>query len=206
MKKIGVRALLFAMVFMMGFMAATAESYCVDTYYDDYDYEGTAYYEPCTQYIVNCESWVSLREAPYSCANRILKVPFGAKVEVGDAYDGGFYECWYKNYRGFIHKAYLADSPEKKPATAYGNNYGGRKYADPKDLSAYKWHTVRTNGRGRLVFQKTPGGKFISSIYFQDGDSIYVNERYRENYGNIRYTMAYCDGVFGYVDAGYIRW
>ena len=71
-----------------------------------------------------------------------------------------------------------------------------------KDLDSYDWYTVRSNGRGSLVFQESPGGKSIKGHKFYDGDWIYVHPDYRKN----GYAVAYDDGVFGFVDASYIDW
>lgn len=74
--------------------------------------------------------------------------------------------------------------------------------AAAKDLDSYSWFTVRSQGRGSLVFQESPGGKSISGHKFYDGDWIYAHPSYRKN----GYAVAYDDGVFGFVDASYIDW
>lgn len=61
---------------------------------------------------------------------------------------------------------------------------------------------MRSNGRGSLVFQESPGGKSIKGHKFYDGDWIYVHPDYQKN----GYAVAYDDGVFGFVDASYIDW
>ena len=71
-----------------------------------------------------------------------------------------------------------------------------------KDLDNYDWYTVKSNGRGSLVFQEKPRGKSIKGHKFYDGDWIYVNQDYRKD----GYAVAYEDGVFGFVDASYIDW
>ena len=76
------------------------------------------------------------------------------------------------------------------------------KAADPHNLSDFGYRTVVTGGRGDLVFQTEPGGSFLSDYRYSDGESIYVNLTWREN----GYTLAYENGVFGFVDAGYINW
>lgn len=74
----------------------------------------------------------------------------------------------------------------------------GGKY----DLDDFGYRTVKTNGRGSLVFQEEPRGDFMYGHKFWDGDRIYVNVDYRED----GYAIAYEDGVYGYVDARYIDW
>lgn len=57
--------------------------------------------------VVNCEEWVSLREGPSTKAERLMKVPLGARVS--DAYhtDNGFVRCVYQGCEGFILWDYL---------------------------------------------------------------------------------------------------
>lgn len=76
--------------------------------------------------------------------------------------------------------------------------WGDNRY----DLSDYVYRSVKTKGRGDLVFQETPNGKFMFKYSFKDGDIVYVN-RY---WGQENYSIAYCDGVYGYVDSSYISW
>ena len=85
-----------------------------------------------------------------------------------------------------------------------GSSGGGSSSipSSAKKLSNYEYRKVRTKGRGSLVFQKAPRGKSMSGHRFYDGDWIYVNVDWRKD----GYAIAYEDGVFGYVDAGYIDW
>lgn len=70
------------------------------------------------------------------------------------------------------------------------------------DLDNFGYRTVRTRGRGNLVFQSSPGGSFMREYSYRDGDRIYVNLDWRQD----GYAIAYADGDYGYVDAGYIDW
>jgi len=83
-------------------------------------------------------------------------------------------------------------------------DWGGdsRGSDDVHDLDNFVYRTVRVSGRGALVFQRTPRGAFMYDHQFYDGDEIFVNEYYRES----GYALAYEDGSYGYVDAGYIDW
>ncbi len=73
---------------------------------------------------------------------------------------------------------------------------------DERDLDNFEYRTVKIRGRGALIFQRSPRGKFMYDHQFQDGDEIYVNVYWRKN----GYALAYEDGEYGYVDASYIRW
>ena len=70
------------------------------------------------------------------------------------------------------------------------------------ELMNYGFRLVDTDGRGALVFQSSPDGSFMNQYQFSDGEPIYVNLNWRED----GYGIAYEDGVYGYVDAGYINW
>ena len=59
--------------------------------------------------VVNCEEWVSLREAPSTSARRLKKVPLGATV-IDAAWEegqGDFMYCCYDGVYGYILSAYL---------------------------------------------------------------------------------------------------
>ena len=71
-----------------------------------------------------------------------------------------------------------------------------------RDFNNYEYRTVDTDGQGDLVFQRSPGGSFMYRYRYGDGERIYVNVDYRKE----GYAVAYEDGVYGYVDAGYIDW
>ena len=98
------------------------------------------------------------------------------------AYEGGTY--------GFVDASYI------NWGTVSPGGY------DPHNLSDFGYRTVYTAGRGNLVFQKEPGGSFLSDHSFPDGSQIYVNLSWREK----GYTLAYDNGTYGYVDASYINW
>lgn len=70
------------------------------------------------------------------------------------------------------------------------------------DLSNFGYRTVRISGPGTLVFQSSPNGAFMNDYQFNNGDAIYVNLSWNQN----GYALAYKDGVYGYVDAGFIDW
>ena len=79
-------------------------------------------------------------------------------------------------------------------ATAYAS--------DRYDLDDFGYRTVKTYGRGKLVFQTKPRGSFMSEHSFSNGDRIYVNLDWRQD----GYAIAYQGGDYGYVDASYINW
>ena len=74
--------------------------------------------------------------------------------------------------------------------------------SDRYDLDDFGYRTVRTRGKGKLVFQNSPRGSFMSEYSFSDGDRIFVNLDWRQD----GYAIAYENGDYGYVDASYIDW
>ena len=83
---------------------------------------------------------------------------------------------------------------QKKSSSSSGDKF---------DLDNYAYRSVTTtDSKGALVFQSEPNGSFMFDYEFWDGDDIYVNLDWRQD----GYAIAYRDGVYGYVDAGYIDW
>lgn len=71
---------------------------------------------PDTMYVVKCEDWVSLREAPNTSAKRVTKIPFGATVNDCTESGSKWVYCNYGGAFGYILKSYLAGSPESSTA------------------------------------------------------------------------------------------
>lgn len=57
--------------------------------------------------VMNCDEWVSLRNAPSKTAARLLKVPLGEVVYDCVEASNGFIACSYKETRGYILEEYL---------------------------------------------------------------------------------------------------
>ncbi len=120
----------------------------------------------------------------------------GDKIYVNVSYrEDGYAVAYEDGVYGYVDASYIDWGTGDSGSTGSIPSYA-------KDLDDYAWHRVRSNGRGSLVFQKSPRGKAISGHKFYDGDWIYVNEDYRKD----GYAVAYDDGVYGYVDASYINW
>ena len=66
-----------------------------------------------TEYVVNCEEWVSLREKADIKSKRLTTVPLGAEVTDCEAVDGtGFISCVYQGQKGYIRSIYLDLIPD----------------------------------------------------------------------------------------------
>ena len=78
---------------------------------NDDDFIGPAY----RAYIVNCNEWVSLRYAPSTSSQRLVKIPLGTMVVVMDGpadWDiDGFLPVEYGGYKGYVLKKYLETIP-----------------------------------------------------------------------------------------------
>jgi len=151
-----------------------------------------------TMTVVDCNSFVSLRERPDTQSARLMKVYKWENVEAY-YYNSTWCECYYKGQHGYILYQYLTDRPGK--CDDYPGNYASG-YSDKYDLNQYEYRPVITKGRGKLVFQTSPQGSFMSEHKFTDGDWVYVNIYWRDE----GYAIAYEDGEYGYVDASYIDW
>ena len=145
----------------------------------------------------HASEYVTLRSTPSTSADALDYVLRGEAVECLDT-AGEFYRARYKGKTGYVLASYFKDSP---PSSSSQTSSSGN--SDPYDLSNFGYRTVIIPvSEGTLVFQTSPGGSFMSSYQYWYGDSIYVNLTYRER----GYTIAYQNGVYGYVDASYIRW
>ncbi|MEG2261807.1 MAG: SH3 domain-containing protein [Clostridia bacterium] len=77
-----------------------------------------------TYYIVNCESYVSLREHPETDAARIARVPLGATVTWLDDTINNFCRVNYNDQNGFILRRYLSESRPSFETPQYGGDDG----------------------------------------------------------------------------------
>lgn len=59
-------------------------------------------------YVVNCQSWVSLRSSPSTSASQLARVPLGTEVVNCSAASNGFIKCSYLGQTGYILAEYLS--------------------------------------------------------------------------------------------------
>lgn len=59
-------------------------------------------------YVVNCESWISLRSAPSADAAVITRIPLGEYVRFVKAGSNGYYYVYYKGNLGYALAEYLS--------------------------------------------------------------------------------------------------
>ena len=70
--------------------------------------EASSAWQPAT--IAYCDEWVSLRTQPSTSAERLIKIPLGAAVEVIPS-PGEFYRCRYLDMTGFVLAEYIKLEP-----------------------------------------------------------------------------------------------
>ena len=86
---------------------------------------------------------------------------------------------------------------EELTKVAGGN--AGQDYVH--DLNNFEYHTVCNLPSGTcLEMQRTTRGSFMGVMYY-NGNSIFVHRTFMEN----GYFLAYRDGLYGFVDAKYVR-
>jgi len=71
--------------------------------------------------VVNCDSWVTLRESPSTHADAVARVYLGENVDAY-YYNSWFTECYYNGLHGYILSDYLSDG--------YYRDYQRYKYGD----------------------------------------------------------------------------
>ena len=68
--------------------------------------------EYVTYYVVNCNSSITLREAPDTKAAAIRDIPLGASVSYISTADNGFYKISYMGKTGYALASYLSQDPD----------------------------------------------------------------------------------------------
>jgi hypothetical protein len=69
-----------------------------------------------TMYVVNCYSYVSLREWPASSAPALDRISRLDTVEFLDVYDSTYYHVMYNGVEGYVLAYYLSRDPDSAPA------------------------------------------------------------------------------------------
>ena len=135
-----------------------------------------------------------LKDHSFSNGDKIYVNIYWREKGYALAYDNGTY--------GYVDASYIDWGTGSSSSPGSSSGKASSKY-DPHNLADFAYRTVSiAPGLGSLVFQTEPGGSFLSDHTFWSGDQIYVNIYWREN----GYALAYDNGTYGYVDAGYIDW
>lgn len=141
-----------------------------------------------TMTVVNCDSWVTLRESPSTQADTVARVGLGENVDAY-YYNDQFTECYYNGLHGYILSDYLSsgmyrdyqkyeygDSTEQN--TDYDNFLGMMRI-----VNCDSWVTLRSYpSTSASTVTRIPKGASVEAYKY--------NEQFAE---------CYYDGMHGYV-------
>lgn len=132
--------------------------------------------------VVNCKSWVTLRESPSTSAPAVARVPLGENVD-GYEYNSRFTECYYKGQHGYILSEYLTDElyrdyqryvpgDETEQNTDYDNFLGNLRV-----INCDSWVSLRSSpSTSASVVTRIPKGAKVEAYKY--------DERFYECYYN----------------------
>lgn len=129
--------------------------------------------------VVNCNSYVSLRETSSTGARRLAKVPLGAYVVAEGSVSNGFVKVQYKGQTGYILGKYLKKS-----------NTGNVSLADQRVTGCINWVSLRREPStsadrlakvplGAKVTDCVRNGAFVKCTY--SGQTGYILAKYLTN-------------------------
>lgn len=137
--------------------------------------------------VVNCESWVSLRNAASSSSPRIVKVPLGATVTDCMTVSESFIYCRYAGLPGYIMTKYLSADGAAAPVMSHSElmNFGRGVLEYIHD-----GYTVIS----RLDYQD--GGEILKTVcYGPDGSAVWHYDTLTENCTELDMTAAFAAGT-----------
>ncbi|MBQ3761089.1 MAG: SH3 domain-containing protein [Clostridia bacterium] len=129
--------------------------------------------------VVNCYTWVSLRETPDTSAKRLDKVPLGAYVIAKGGASNGFVKVEYKGKTGYILGTYLKKT-----------NTGNVSLPDQRVAGCEYWVSLRLSPStsatrlakvplGAKVTNCVKNGSFVKCTY--NGQTGYILAKYLIN-------------------------
>lgn len=137
-----------------------------------------------TYYVVNCNSYITLRSAPATSAAEIIKIPLGKAVGYIENAGNGFYKINCDGAVGYALASYLSDTKSS------GNSSTG-SFVDSRVINAQEFVTLRKNpSTSAEEVLKIPAGGFI---FYKTGSDI----------NGFSYVMYH--GATGYVLSQYVQ-
>lgn len=131
--------------------------------------------------VVNCNSWVTLREYASTRAPEVATVPLGAFVEAY-YYDSQFAECYYNGMHGFILSTYLSNGEGSQSSSS--SSYLGKKYI----VNCNEFVTLRKYADTKApTVTKVAKGEQVDAYYY-----------------NGTFCKCYYNGLEGYILAQYL--
>ena len=143
--------------------------------------------------VVNCQSWVTLREGPSTTAATVTRVPLGENVD-GYYYNDRFVECYYKGLHGYILSAYLEEGlyrdyqrytpgDETEQNTDYDNFLGSMRI-----VNCESWVTLRSSPSTKAsAVTRIPRGELVEAYKYDE-----------------QFAECYYNGMHGFVLKDYL--
>jgi hypothetical protein len=109
-----------------------------------------------TRYVVNCQSYVTLRRYASTSAPEVTRVPKGAAVDAY-YYDGTFCHCYYNGKEGYILSKYLGKS------SSSSGTYLGKKTI----VNCESWVTLRSKpSTSASTVTRVPWGETVEAYSY----------------------------------------
>ena len=146
-----------------------------------------------TMTVVNCNSWVTLRQSPSTSAATVTRVPLGANVDAY-YYNSRFTECYYLGLHGYILSEYLTDGlyrdyqryepgDSREQNTDYDNFLGSLRV-----INCESWVTLRSSPSTQAsTVTRIPLGAYVEAYKY-----------------NSEFAECYYKGMHGFVLRRYL--
>ena len=144
--------------------------------------------------VVNCDSWVTLRESPSTHADAVTRVYLGESVDAY-YYNSRFTECYYNGLHGYILSDYLKDGLYRdyqrydygdslEQNTDYDNYLGMMRI-----VNCDNWVTLRAEpSTSASSVTRIPLGEYVEAYKYDS-----------------KFAECYYNGMHGYVLKKYLR-
>lgn len=147
--------------------------------------------------VANCESWVSLRQAPQKSSKQIEKLPKGSAVIVEATAVNGFCKVKYGNTDGYVLAQYLE---EQSLAMRVGNC---SRYVTMREYPSTTAKEITKISKNELVLRVSAADNGFFRVYY-NGEMGYVLSEYllgaTLNDGAVRY-VANCQSYISHRNA-----
>lgn len=145
-------------------------------------------------YVVNCYSFVSLRQWPSTSAPALCRIPRLDTVQFVEVYDNSFYLVNYQGMQGYVLSYYLSRDPTNvpRPTPAPAYSVGTRDY--PRDTTLYV-----VNCRESISLRVSPSTSAPAELQIPLGEPV----TYKDTMSNGFYKVVY-HGHTGYALASYL--
>ena len=132
--------------------------------------------------VVNCKSWVTLREYASTSAPSVTKVPLGAWVETY-YYNSQFTECYYAGLHGYILSTYLSNGSSGSSASDSASYLGKRYIVNCKEFVTLRQYASTS----APTVTKVAKGQQVDAYYY-----------------NSDFCRCYYNGMEGYILSYYL--